>query len=92
MHLDYIQAKITEISSADDKIMLLSYINSKLELCDYYLGILDNQKLSKKFIVPNSRSQLVGFKNQLNRLRDMVLKYKIPNDNLVVFYPNKYDG
>lgn len=91
--LDYIQAKIDGMESIDDKIMLLSYTNSKLELCDYYLDLLHNPKLAKKYIIPNSEQQLVRFKARLNQLREFILKYKIQDrDRFVVFYPNKYEG
>ena len=74
--------------------MILSYINGKLETIQYYLDILANPKVAKKFIIPNSESQLVRFQTQLNNVKTFVLKYKIPDkrDELVVWYPKGYEG
>ena len=92
--IDYITAKSQDIQSVDDKIMILSYINGKLETIQYYLDILANPKVAKKFIIPNSESQLVRFQTQLNNVKTFVLKYKIPDkrDELVVWYPKGYEG
>ena len=92
--IDYITAKSQDIQSVDDKIMILSYINGKLETIQYYLDILANPKVAKKFIIPNSESQLIRFQTQLNNVKTFVLKYKIPDkrDELVVWYPKGYEG
>lgn len=91
--LDYIQAKIDDIDSVDDKLALLTYANSKLELCEYYLELLNNPVASKRYVIPNSEKQLIQFRNQLNILRGMIFKYKIQKgDDFVVFYPDKYEG
>lgn len=91
--LDYIEANIFDIKTNDDKLMLLSYTNSKLELCNYYLEILYNPEIAKKYIVPNGKNQLLRFRLQLNNLREKIINYKIPKkDDFVVFYPDGYEG
>lgn len=91
--IDYIAARVGAMKKNDDKIMLLSYANSKLELCNYYLELLDNPKVAKKFNIPNTLAQLTNFVLQLNRLREKIIDYKLPKgDDFVVFYPSKYQG
>lgn len=92
--IDYVEAKSQAIESVDDKVMLISYINSKLDMIRYYLEIMNNPKMAKKFIIPNSESQLIRFNNQLIRIKKYVMNYKIPEkrDELVVWYPKGYEG
>lgn len=93
MQVDYVAAKIDTIQNADDKIMLLTYVNSKIELCDYYMILLDNPNASKKYIVTNGMNELLSFKSQLCALRIRILNYRIKDPNkLVVYYPDKYNG
>ena len=77
-----------------DKLMLISYLNNKLDMVNYYLSILSNEKLNKKYAIPNSYRQLVDMKNRLERLRMVILKYKIPTkkEGLLVQWPSGYEG
>ena len=74
--------------------MLISYINYKLDIIDYYISILENPKLSRKYSVPHSIEQLENMKGRLNTLRDRVLNYKIPErlKGIIVAYPENYEG
>ena len=92
--IDYIDVKISEIKSESDKMMLISYINYKLDIIDYYISILENPKLSRKYSVPHSIEQLENMKGRLNTLRDRVLNYKIPErlKGIIVAYPENYEG
>lgn len=91
--VDYIAAKIDDIKTTNDKVMMLSYLNSKVDLCEYYLSLLANPELSKKYIIVNSERELHRFINRLNQLRKIILGIKIKkDDNYVVFYPQDYEG
>ena len=92
--IDYVLAKSESIESVDDKVMLLSYINSKLDMIRYYIEIINNPKMAKKFIIPNSESQLIRFNNQLIHAKKYILNYKIPEkrNELVTWYPTGYEG
>ena len=92
--LDYIAVKIESMATINDKMMILSYINSKLELIDYYIDVLSDKKLSKKYKVPHSLEQLEYYKEILNRLRERALNTKIGSGEreLVVYYPKGYEG
>lgn len=92
--IDYAYVKCDEIRTGNDKMMVLSYVNSKIELIDYYLGILDDPKLSKKYKVPHTASELNSMRARLETIREKALNTKIFTDqkNIVVYYPNGYEG
>lgn len=91
--VDYITARVEGIRTVDDKVMLLSYANSKLALCEYYLEILSNPEVAKKYVIQNSQSQLLQFIKQLEKAKEHIMQKKLPNtDNYVIFYPDGYDG
>ena len=79
--LDYIDIKTNEIKNENDKMMLISYIHSKLDIIDFYLEILKDPKLAKKYNVPNSADQLERMRTRLLTSRENILKYKIPERN-----------
>lgn len=92
--IDYVIIKMEGIKSESDKLMLITYIHSKLDLIDYYIQILENPTLSKKYTIPNSLEQLKSFKARLNVYRDNILKYKIPDKykGILVAWPEGYEG
>jgi hypothetical protein len=92
--LDYILVQMEGIKNHNDKMMLISYIYSKLDIINYYIDILQSPKLSKKYYVPHTMSQLQQMKERLLSYRDAIIKYKIPerNNNILVQWPNGYEG
>lgn len=92
--IDYVEAKSQDIQTIDDKIMLISYINSKLSMIEYYREIMANPKVSKKYIIPNTESQLNRFEVQLLHIKKFIMNYKIPQkqNELVAWYPSGYEG
>lgn len=92
--LDYIAVRIETMKTVNDKMMILSYINSKLELCDYYMQLLNDPKLAKKYKVPHSMNTLKQTKAYLEKLRELALNKSIQKDerNIVVYYPAGYEG
>ena len=92
--LDYIDIKTNEIKNENDKMMLISYIHSKLDIIDFYLEILKDPKLAKKYNVPNSADQLERMRTRLLTSRENILKYKIPerNKGIITEWPENYEG
>ena len=76
--LDYILVKKDEIKSPNDKLMLLTYLNSKMDIVNYYIEILNNPALTKKYTVPYTMNQIMSLKNLLNNYRSSIIAYKIP--------------
>lgn len=93
--IDYIQLKMQSIESDNDKLMLVSYARSKIDICDFYLSILDNPVKAKKYDVPYSREELLNIKDRLERMVTDIIAYRIPNrltSNILVAWPDGYDG
>jgi hypothetical protein len=92
--IDYVMIKMESIKSESDKLMLITYIHSKIDLIDYYIQILENPKLARKYTIPNSLDQLKSFKSRLLVYRDNILKYKIPDKfkGILVAWPEGYEG
>ena len=93
--IDYIQLKMQSIESDNDKLMLVSYARSKIDICDFYLSILDNPVKAKKYDVPHSREELLNIKDRLERMVTDIIAYRIPNrltSNILVAWPDGYDG
>lgn len=93
--LDYIQLKMNSIQSDNDKLMLVSYARSKIDICDFYLSILNNPSKSKKYDIPHSREELLSIKDRLERMVTDIIAYRIPNrltGNILVAWPEGYDG
>ena len=92
--IDYIDIKISGIKNDTDKMMIVSYIHSKLDLVEYYISIMENPVLAKKYVIPHSLNQLYDMKKRLLQLREIALKYRIPerNKNIMVAWPTNYEG
>lgn len=92
--LDYIQVRINDIKNENDRMMIISYIHSKLDVIEYYMSILENPKLSKKYFVPHKLEDLNNKKKYLMNLRTAALTAKIPerNKGIIVQYPSGYEG
>ena len=91
--LDYIEAKLIDLDNSDDKLMLLSYTNSKLDLCQYYLDIYNHPKLAKKYVIPNTKSQLIAFEKRLLVLKEAIIKKDVSyGKDFEVYYPSGYEG
>ena len=75
-------------------MMLISYIHSKLDIIDFYLGILKDPKLAKKYNVPNTAEQLERMRHRLLTSRENILKFKIPerNKGIIIAWPENYEG
>ena len=92
--IDYIQVKVSSIKNDNDKMMLISYLHSKLDLVEYYISILENPKLAKRYRIPHTLNQLYDLKKRLLILRRTILDYRIPmkNNSILVSWPTGYGG
>ena len=94
MIIDYILVKINDMKTENDRMMVLSYIHSKLDIIGYYMDILKDPKLKKKYKVPNSEAELKIYQQQLFDLRKAAIQKKLPEKNkgLLVQWPEEYGG
>lgn len=91
--IDYIEANLIDLENHTDKLMLLSYTNSKLELCQYYLEIYNHPEIAKKYVIPNTKPQLIAFQKRLLLLKDAIIKKDVTDKQTIeVYYPAGYEG
>lgn len=91
--IDYIAANLDDIKTVSDKVMMVSYTNSKIDLCEYYISLLRDPAMNGRYRILNTERQLQNFLVQLKSLREKILAVKIKdNDQYVVFYPAGYEG
>lgn len=91
---DYVEIRKGDIRSNDDKLMLVSYIYSKIDLINYYLDIMNNPKFEKRYVFYNTKQELLRMKAQLEKDKEEILQYRIPEINygIQVNYPDGYTG
>lgn len=92
--IDYAQTLAYTIQTRNDKLMTLAYVNSKLDLAEWYIDILNDPNLSKRYRVPHTLNELLRIKERLEAIREKALNTRINYDdkNVVVYYPQNYDG
>lgn len=92
--LDYIEVEKQKMKTQDDKLLLISYIHSKIDTCQYYINILNSPKYSKKYAVPHPKEYIVNYLNRLYSLRKEVLEYPIEEKRygLSIQFPPGYEG
>ena len=49
-----------------------------MDIVDYYIEILNNPELSKRYVVPYTMNQLMALKNKLEGFRSKIISFKIP--------------
>lgn len=92
--IDYIEIKINTIKNEDDKMMLIIYLQHKLDMVEYYISILQNEKLRKKYDIPHTMEEMETVKKRLLMLKERILAYPIPKEskNYIVVYPAGFEG
>lgn len=90
--IDYIGLEVENIKTNDDKMMIISYIYNKMDIIDYYIGLLDCK--TKKYLIPHSRESLINMKKQLEEYRVAALRHKLPRVEygINIQYPIGYEG
>ena len=89
----YIQIEGEAIKDANDKLMIVSYAQSKLDMVNWYLELLEVG--SKKYIVPHTAAHLNGVKGQIEAAIQAIMAKPIPtpSDSIItVNYPKGYEG
>ena len=93
--IDYIAIKIKSIVNTSDKMMLVSYIHSKMDMVDYYISLLKNPVQSKKYSIPHSLKELEDLKKYLTEMLSDTINAKLPDKlrgGLLVAWPDRYEG
>lgn len=99
--IDYAWVKAESIRTETDKMMILSYVDSKLELCEWYLTIADDAKLSKRYKLPHTKQELIKIRLRLESVREKIMNTSLRYANgyndqygkdVIVYYPNGYEG
>lgn len=92
--VDYIRLKVQDIHTVGDKMMIVSYINGKLELVSYYKELLSNPKTARKYKIPHSMAYLDTIEQTLIDLKERAIAVKIASDfpTINVEYPEGYRG
>lgn len=90
--IDYIAMELNSIKSNDDKMMIVSYIYSKLDIIDYYIALIDSK--NPKYVVPHTRESLVQMRNKLDMYRQMAINKKLPEISygINIQWPEGYEG
>ena len=89
--LDYISIKVDSIETNDDKLMILTYIHSKLDLVDYYIHVAENPGGLVKVVVPHSLANLQAIRKELLRFREKAMNTKVEKIKYGI-YINYPDG
>ena len=91
--ISYIQIEGEAIKDANDKQIITSYAYQKLEEINWYIELLDVG--SEKYIVPQSREQLVSLRNQLQNAINKIMNTPLPKTDRPIIdirYPKGYEG
>ena len=91
--LDYIAVEIQNIRTTDDKMMVISYIHSKLDIVDYYIQLIDSG--SKNYIIPHTKADLENIRKRLIAHRNDAMNakvYHIRDIGLNINWPEGYEG
>ena len=93
--IDLVAIKRQTIKTNADKMMLVSYIHSKLDMVEYYIALLKNPKQSKKYNIPYTLKELEDLKTYLNDMITEVITTKLPDrlrGGILVAWPTGYEG
>lgn len=89
--IDYISVQIEKMDNYDDKVYLLDLIHYHLEWINMGLEYIENGKANKVY---NTKVELLQYKKQLENMRQLIMKTRIPEKQygLFVKYPKGYEG
>ena len=71
----YIQIETEAIKTKDDKMIIASYCQSKLELVEWYLALVEAG--SEKYMVPHREADLIEIRDQLKACYKNIMAVKI---------------
>jgi hypothetical protein len=93
--IDYAQIKIKDIKSNSDKMMIVSYLHSKLDMVEYYIALLNNPKQAKKYNIPHSLRELEDLKVFIKDMINDAINAKLPDkfrSGILVAWPEGFEG
>jgi hypothetical protein len=92
--VSYIQIETEAIETSNDKMMISSYCLSYLEKVNWYIELINTG--NKKYIVPQTKSQLEFIRDQLTECHKQIMSTKVqkPAERpiLNIKYPKGYEG
>lgn len=95
----YVQIEGESVKSSNDKYMICSYIQSKIEIVEWYLELLEAQAqgVKSKYVVPHDKPYLIWMRTELLKSYSTILKTPIPKANSPILsipggYPAGYEG
>lgn len=89
---NYISIEKENIKTNDDKMLLISYINTKVDSINFYIACTEDK--DNGFVVPHTKEQLLEMRSKLEKIEDEVMKFQItrPEYGLRINYPEGYEG
>lgn len=89
--IDILMVEAENIQNTDDKIYLLDRLYNYMEIVNTGLDLIE---MGKERRVSQSKTTLMSFKDQLNKIRDNIVAMKILDKEYGVFirYPKGYQG
>ena len=92
--VSYITIETESIQDANDKQMISSYCLSKLEMVNWYIELLEVG--SKKYEVPQTKTELESIRLQLQECHKAIMATKITRAGdrpiIDIKYPKGYEG
>jgi hypothetical protein len=91
--VSYVLIEGEAVRDANDKMLIVSYAHSKLDIVDYYLRVLESG--DEKYAVPHSKEHLLMIKSQLQAAIKKIMDRPIPSPShpsVSVDYPKGYEG
>lgn len=91
--IPYIMIEGEAVKDANDKMIIVSYAFSKLEIIDWYIELLEVG--SRNYIVPHTKSQLEGIRVQLIAAIKKIMDTPVPKLDRPIIdikYPKGYEG
>ena len=90
--LDYIGIEVNNIKTNDDKMMVVSYIYSKLDIINYYISLLEQG--DPRYSIPHTKESLNQMKERLEEYRFNAINKKLPEltYGINIQWPTGYEG
>lgn len=92
--LDYVDMKTLECKNVDDKMMLVSFCRSKIDMIDYYIRIVSDPDLARKYRCPQSLPELQQMKNRYENSIERIKNFKLPvyAPGMMIKWADGYEG
>lgn len=70
--LSYIDIQISSARTDEDRILISAFLNSKLDLVEYYISLLDSN--DKRYVVPHTKEELLRMRDRLLNSEKMLVQ------------------